>query len=86
KYPEPPTAERLGSIKAPTLVVIGGEDAPNLKNIADTLASGIPGARKVVVPGSSHHPPVETPKEFNRVLLNFLEEGRRQEAKGKGQK
>jgi 3-oxoadipate enol-lactonase len=72
KYPEPPTAERLGDIKAPTLVVIGGEDAPNLKNIADTLASQIPGARKVTIPGSSHHPPVERPKELNRALLDFL--------------
>ncbi len=71
-YPEPPTAERLERIKAPTLVVIGGEDAPNLKNIADTLASRIPGAREVTIPGSSHHPPVEKPKELNRVLLDFL--------------
>jgi pimeloyl-ACP methyl ester carboxylesterase len=73
-YPEPPTAERLDRIKAPTLVVIGGEDAPNLKNMADTLASRIPGARKVTIPGSSHHPPVEKPKELNRVLLDFLKQ------------
>jgi pimeloyl-ACP methyl ester carboxylesterase len=72
KYPEPPTAERLADIKAPTLVVIGSEDAPNLKNIADTLASQIQGARKVTILGSSHHPPVEKPKELNRALLNFL--------------
>jgi pimeloyl-ACP methyl ester carboxylesterase len=72
EYPVPPTAERLVRIKAPTLVVIGGEDAPNLKNIAGTLASQIPGAREVTIPGSSHHPPVEKPKELNRVLLDFL--------------
>ena len=73
KYPEPPTAERLADIKAPTLVIIGSRDGHNLLNIADTLAKGIPGARKVVIPGPSHHPPVETPKEFNRALLDFLE-------------
>lgn len=72
KYPEPPTAERLGQIKAPTLVVIGSRDGSNLLNIADTLASGIPGARKVTIQGSSHHPPVERPKEFNRILSDFL--------------
>ncbi|HEX8117863.1 MAG TPA: hypothetical protein VF521_11375, partial [Pyrinomonadaceae bacterium] len=71
-FPEPPTAERLDRVKAPTLVVIGGEDAPNLKNIADTLARGIPGAREATIPGASHHPPVETPAKFNRVLLDFL--------------
>ena len=74
KYPTQPTLERLGQIKAPTLVIIGGEDAQSLKNVADTLAAGIPGARKVVIPGASHHPPVETPNEFNKAVLSFLKE------------
>ena len=72
KYPEPTTIERLESIKAPTLVVIGSRDAQNLKNIADLLAKRIPGARKVVINGASHHPPVEKPKQFNKVVLNQL--------------
>jgi 3-oxoadipate enol-lactonase len=72
QYPEPPTIERLRSIRVPTLVVIGGEDAQNLKNISDTLTTKIPGARKVVIAGSSHHPPIEKPKEFNKTLLTFL--------------
>ena len=72
KYPEPPTIERLESIKAPTLVVIGSHDTANLKNIADLLAQRIPGARKVVIDGSSHHPPVEKPKQFNKVVLDQL--------------
>jgi pimeloyl-ACP methyl ester carboxylesterase len=70
--PEPPTIQRLEQIKAPTLVVIGSLDGKNLRNIADTLATRIPGARKVVIRGASHHPPVETPEEFNRVLLDYL--------------
>ena len=72
RYPETPTAERLPDIKAPTLVLIGSRDGANLRNIADTLAARIPGARKVVIPGPSHHPPVETPAAFNRALLDFL--------------
>jgi len=74
KYPAQPTIERLGQIKAPTLVVIGGEDAQSLKNVADTLAAGIPGARKVGIRGASHHPPVEKPIEFNKAVLSFLKE------------
>lgn len=74
KSPEPPTAERLGQIKAPTLVVIGSRDGANLLNIADRIASTVPGARKVTIRGSSHHPPVEKPKELNRALLDFLKE------------
>jgi 3-oxoadipate enol-lactonase len=70
--PEPPTAERLAQIKPPTLVVIGSLDGRNLQNIADTLSTKIPNARKVVIPNASHHPPVETPKEFNRILLDYL--------------
>ncbi|HEY0173720.1 MAG TPA: alpha/beta fold hydrolase [Pyrinomonadaceae bacterium] len=77
KYPEPPTAERLGQIKMPTLVVVGGRDGGNLLNIADTIASGVPGARKVTIRGSSHHPPVERPKELNRALLDFLVESKK---------
>lgn len=73
KYPDPPTAERLSDIKAPTLVLIGSRDGANLRNIADTLTRGINGARKVVINRASHHPPVETPQEFNRALLVFLE-------------
>jgi len=74
KYPAQPTIERLGQIKAPTLVIIGSDDAQSLKNVADTLAAGIPGARKVVIPGASHHPPVERPNEFNKAVLSFLKE------------
>src|ERR1044071_7740176 len=62
KYPDTPTAERLPDIKAPTLVIIGSRDGQNLRNIADTLAAQIPGARKVIIDGSRHHPPVENPK------------------------
>lgn len=76
QYPERTTAERLAEIKVPTLVIIGSRDGANLRNIADTLAQGIHGARKAVIGGSSHHPPVEQPKEFNRVLLDFLKGGR----------
>jgi 3-oxoadipate enol-lactonase len=71
KYPEPATIERLGDIRVPTLVAIGSQDARSLKNIADTLAAKIPGARKVVISGASHHPPVEKKKEFNKAVLDF---------------
>lgn len=72
KYPEPETAKRLSQLRAPTLVVIGSRDAPALLAIADKLAAEIPGARKAVIPRASHHPQVETPKEFNRAVLDFL--------------
>jgi 3-oxoadipate enol-lactonase len=72
QYPARPTVERLAEIKVPTLVFIGSIDHPNLLAIADILHAKIPGARKAVMPGASHHPPVEQPKEFNRILSDFL--------------
>lgn len=71
-YPEPPTIERLPRIAAPTTVMVGSLDSQNLKNIADTIASKVPGARKIVIDGVSHHPPVEAPGAFTRLLLDVL--------------
>ncbi|HEY8627042.1 MAG TPA: hypothetical protein VIL56_01915, partial [Gaiellaceae bacterium] len=69
----PPASERLGEIAAPTLVVVGDEDVDDMKQIADVLAAGIPGARKVTMPETAHLPPLERPQEFNRILLDFLQ-------------
>ena len=59
-------AGRLGEIAAPTLVLIGDLDEPACVRIADRLAQGIPGARKVLFPGVAHMIPMEAPEMFNR--------------------
>lgn len=69
---EPPAVNRLAEVKVPTLVVVGEEDAPETIEIADALEQGIAGAKKVVIPGTAHHPNMEKPEEFNRVVLDFL--------------
>ena len=69
---DPPASERLREIGAPTLVVVGDRDLDDIKQIADVLAAGIPGARKVTMPDTAHLPPLEHPQEFNRILLDFL--------------
>jgi pimeloyl-ACP methyl ester carboxylesterase len=70
--PDPPAAGRLGEITAPTLVVVGEHDRPDIQAMADALAAGIPGAERVVLDGAAHLPSVERPGEFNRVVLEFL--------------
>lgn len=72
KFPEPLTVDRLESVRARTLVIVGSEDHPDLRAIAEILHSKIPGAQKVVIKGASHHPNIEQPKEFNRIFLSFL--------------
>lgn len=69
---DPPAAERLGSLRVPTLVVVGSEDVSDIRAIADRVATEVPGARKVVLEGVKHLPGVERPDEFNRLVLDFL--------------
>jgi 3-oxoadipate enol-lactonase len=69
---DPPAAGRLGELAAPTLVLVGAHDRPDITAIADTLAAGIPGAALMVLPGTAHLPNMERPAEFNRVVLEFL--------------
>ena len=71
-WPEPPAIDRLDDVTAPTLVVVGSEDVPDILAIAELLAAGIPGARKEVVDGAGHLPGLERPGELNRLLLEFV--------------
>jgi pimeloyl-ACP methyl ester carboxylesterase len=71
---DPPATARLAELSAPTLVLVGEKDQPDILRIADVLADGIPTARKVVIPDTAHVPSMEKPDEFNRLLLDFLNE------------
>lgn len=70
---DPPAALRLDAVRAPTLVVVGALDLPDFHRIGQTLAEGIPGATKAVVPGAGHLPNMEVPEWFNRLVLDFLD-------------
>jgi 3-oxoadipate enol-lactonase len=69
---DPPAIARLGEIGVPTLVIVGDADMPDMLAIADLLATGIAGARKVILPGVAHMVNMERPAEFNRLVLDFL--------------
>jgi 3-oxoadipate enol-lactonase len=70
----PDLVDRLGEIRAPTLVVVGEEDQPFMHAIADRLVRGIPGARRATIPNTAHVPSIERPREFDELVLGFLEE------------
>jgi 3-oxoadipate enol-lactonase len=70
---EPPAAGRLAEIHVPTLVIVGGDDVEFMLEIADKLEKDIVGAKKVVIPHTAHHLNMEKPQEFNRVVIDFLE-------------
>lgn len=67
------TREVLREIAAPTLVVVGDEDAITPPEESRTLANGIPDARLEIVSGAAHFPMLEQPDTFNRLLGDFLE-------------
>lgn len=70
---DPPAAGRLAEIKVPTLVLVGEYDTSGAHASADAFASGIAGARKVVIEGTAHVPNMEKPEEFTRLVLDFLQ-------------
>jgi len=71
---EPPAWGRLREIRVPTLAVDGSLDMPNILEILDSVATQVPGARQVVIPGAAHMVNMEKPAEIQAVLRPFLAE------------
>jgi len=63
---------KVGSIKAPTLVLWGREDALTPLSLGERFQKAIPGAKLTVLDQCGHIPQIEKPLEFNRTLLEFL--------------
>ncbi|HVV82369.1 MAG TPA: alpha/beta hydrolase [Kofleriaceae bacterium] len=64
---------RLGAIAAPTLVLGGDDDfIMPADGPGAVLASGIPGARRQVIPGSGHFPFLEVPEATTSAIADFL--------------
>ena len=68
----PPAHDRLGALRAPTLVVAGALDA-KYAGLARELAAAIPDARALVVPEAGHAVHLEQPAAFERAVLAFLD-------------
>jgi 3-oxoadipate enol-lactonase len=69
-----PAAQQLGQLDLPVLIVMGDLDEEYIHRAADFMAASIPGARKVVMHGTSHLPNMEFPDEFNTHVQAFLSE------------
>jgi len=70
--PLPPASERLASVQAPTLLILGSRDVPEIQKIVEILANGIPGARRVPITGAGHMVNMEKPAAFDAAVLNFV--------------
>lgn len=61
---EPPALERLGEVRAPTLVLVGELDLDAIQDSARRLVAGVPGARRIDWPDAAHLPSLEHPERF----------------------
>lgn len=64
--------ESLPSIAVPTLVLVGERDTQFLVP-GEYMASKIPNARHVIVPGAGHAANLDAPDACNQALLGFLD-------------
>ena len=62
----------LGSIRCPTLVLVGDGDELTPPERAAEIAAGIAGAQLVTVPECGHLSTLEQPQEVTRALLEWL--------------
>lgn len=69
--PPQPAVDRLGSVRVPTLVLIGDKDEFQ-REPAELLAVGIPGARIVRIAGGGHLLNLTSPAEFQSAVTAFL--------------
>ncbi|HEX3812791.1 MAG TPA: alpha/beta hydrolase [Mycobacteriales bacterium] len=70
---DPPATGRLAEVRAPTLVIKGLADVPEIQQVSDRLATEIAGAERVELP-AGHLPSIESPAAVTTALRAFLGE------------
>jgi 3-oxoadipate enol-lactonase len=68
----PAAIGRLSEIRGPVLVVLGEEDQPHIRDIANVIVKGVPGAKLATIPGAAHLVNLDAPRMFNEVVGRFL--------------
>ncbi len=72
--PLPLAIERLGNLRVPVLALVGNLDMPGIREIVELVESEASDARIVMMPGVAHMMNMEKPDEFNRIVLEFLDD------------
>jgi pimeloyl-ACP methyl ester carboxylesterase len=66
---------RLGEIKAPTLVMVGDRDLPDMQAISKLVYRKIKGAKRQIILNAAHLPNLEYSSLFNQSVIDFLATG-----------
>ncbi|MBY0525107.1 MAG: alpha/beta fold hydrolase [Gemmataceae bacterium] len=70
------TIERLGNVHCPVQVVVGEDDMIAPPRYARQLAEHLPQAKLTILSNVGHAPPIEDGRNFNRLLREFLPDGK----------
>ena len=65
--------DNLGLINVPTLALAGEKDTNAPAPMMEKMASKIPGAEYICIPGAGHLANMEQPEKFNTIVKNFIE-------------
>ncbi len=68
----PPLLDRLGAIRAPTLIIVGLHDRNIGVDVCKEAAARIPSARLVIFERSAHFPEMEEPERYAAMIREFL--------------
>jgi 3-oxoadipate enol-lactonase len=69
----PEVMGRLGEIKAPTLIITGEVDIPDVHAHAGALEALIPGAKRLIMSGGGHFIYLERPDAFAETVGGFVD-------------
>jgi pimeloyl-ACP methyl ester carboxylesterase len=72
EFPNLDLRDRLRTIAAPTLVVVGDDDMIAGPVCAEAIVRELPDARLVTIPDAGHFVYVEQPEAFRAALIDFL--------------
>jgi 3-oxoadipate enol-lactonase len=69
---DPPALGRTRLVRAPTLVIVGTRDLPEIQHIVDTLTATMPNVRRVTFMNVGHMLNLEQPDRFTDLVRDFL--------------
>jgi 3-oxoadipate enol-lactonase len=64
----PAVYDRLGAVRAPTVVVRGDREYPMTAECSDQIAARIPGSRRIIIPGADHLLPLRDPGRLAQII------------------
>ena len=67
-----PAIKRLSEVEVPTMIINGNLDVIEFQKISSFMGKNIKSAKQVIMPGVAHLPNMESPDEFNQIVLDFV--------------